>query len=129
MRPFVKRAAVAAATTQDGEIRQRRWELFVRLFALTCLAVALDVITTYIGIRRIGYRFEQNGIALYLIRNLGWDGLTAFLALACAACVRSFKLVYWHLSLEWGRWLNVLVAVLCLFRWVVVTSDILWLMR
>ncbi len=119
----------AAGETPETELRTARWRMFLYLFAATCLAVGLDVITTYMGMLRIGSRFEQNGIALYLITHIGWLGLTALLAIACALCVVSFKLVYWNLSLQWSRWLNLLVGCVCIFRWLVVTTDIIWLVR
>lgn len=114
-------------TSPDEATRRSRWRYFQWVFALTCLAVGLDLITTYLGFRRIGSRFEQNGIALFLIQHLGWIGISALLVLTCAVCLRSFKLVYWNLSLNWSRWLNVLVSAVCVFRVVVVVSDIWWL--
>lgn len=106
-----------------------RWRIFLVLFALTCTAVALDVVTTYMGFQRVGPRFEQNAVALYLIKRLGWAGLVALLAITCVICVKSFKMVYWNLSLRWSLWLNVLTGAVCIFRWVVVVSDIAWLVK
>jgi hypothetical protein len=111
----------------DEATRRSRWRFFQWLFALTCLAVGLDLITTYLGFRRVGSRYEQNAIALFLIQHLGWIGISALLVLTCAVCLKSFKLVYWNLSLNWSRWLNVVMCAVCVFRLVVVVSDIWWL--
>jgi len=113
----------------DYELRARRWRTFLFVFVLTCAAISLDLVTTYMGFQRVGSRFEQNGIALYLIQRIGWLGIGGVLVLTCAVCLRSFKLVYWNLSLRWSLWLNVLIAVVCLFRWLVVITDVAWLVR
>ena len=99
------------------------------VFSLTCAAASLDLVTTYLGFRRTGTHFEQNGIALYLIEHVGWIGIVALTAAACALCFASFKLVYWNLSLRWSLWLNAIVAIVCIFRWSVVITDIAWLIR
>lgn len=103
--------------------------MFQRIFALTCAAVSLDLLTTYVGFLRVGPRFEQNGIALYLIEHVGWLGVGALSIIACAFCFASFKLVYWNLSLRWSLWLNAVVAIVCMFRWSVVITDFVWLIR
>ena len=77
----------------------------------------------------MGSRFEQNGIVLYLIQHIGWIGVTGIVALACIVCLRSFKLVYWNLDVRWSLFLNVALALICVFRWLVVASDIAWLVR
>ena len=77
----------------DDAKRLSRWHFFEWVFGLTCLAVGLDLVTTYLGFRRVGSRFEQNGIALFLIQHLGWIGISALLVLTCFVCLRSFKLV------------------------------------
>lgn len=120
---------VRLSADDEHEIRRKRWKLFLLLFAMTCIAIALDVLTTYLGFQRIGPRFEQNPIGLYLIDTIGWGWLVALLALACAGCIISLKLVYWNLSLHWGFWLNGVVCLLCMFRWTVVISDSLWLLH
>lgn len=120
-------AAGKIPTEAEEATRRGRWRFFQWVFALTCLAVGLDLITTYLGFRRVGSRFEQNGIALFLIQHLGWVGVSALLVLTCAVCLRSFKLVYWNLSLNWSRWLNVILCAVCVFRVVVVVSDVWWL--
>lgn len=117
------------AVAEDNAHRARRWRSFIILYCLTCAAVILDLITTYLGFQRIGSRFEQNGIALFLIQRIGWVGISGVLALTCYACLRSFKLVYWNLALKWSLWLNVVLALVCAFRWLVVVSDAAWLIR
>ncbi len=122
-------ALPAPGMLHDAEevTRRNRWRFFQWVFALTCLAVGLDLVTTYLGFRRVGSHFEQNGISLFLIQHLGWIGISALLVLTCFVCLRSFKLVYWNLSLNWSRWLNVVMCAVCIFRAVVVVSDIWWL--
>lgn len=118
----------AEDTKPSGDrIRGARWRIFLYLFGATCVAIALDVVTTYLGFQQIGSRFEHNAIALYLINRIGWVGLTALLTFTCVVCLKSFKLVYWNLSLHWSRWLNVLVFTVCVFRWIVVVTDTMWL--
>jgi hypothetical protein len=114
---------------EEAAIRARRWRFFQRVFGITCVAISCDVVTTYLGFQRIGARFEQNGLALYIIQHAGWVGLVAFLSLVCYVCLRSFRLVYWRLSPKWSRGLNMLVAVVCVFRWIVVLSNVLWLLQ
>jgi len=121
--------ASALIASRDLELRAARWRKFQVVFTLTCIAIALDLSTTYLGFQREGARFEQNGIALFLIQRIGWVGITAILLVACTACFKSFKTVYWKLSLRWSLWLNVLLIAACAFRWLVVVTDTLWLMR
>lgn len=129
MRISPKVPATSARAVPDGDTRDRRWRFFERIFVLLCLAIATDLVTTYLGFRRIGARFEQNGLALYIIQHGGWPGLVLVLAAACFACLRSFRLVYWRLGLGWSRWLNVVVAVVCAVRWVVALSNVVWLVH
>jgi hypothetical protein len=121
--------AQPTAAVADFDIRSRRWRTFLLVFSLTCAAIILDLVTTYLGFQRVGPRFEQNGIALYLIKNVGWLGVTGILALACLVCLQSFKLVYWNLGIRWSLWLNLVLALVCSFRWLVVASDVAWLIR
>lgn len=107
----------------------RRWNVFLCVFVLTSIAVVLDLVTTYLGFRRTGTRFEENAIALFLIQHIGWVGIGALTAAVCALCFSSFKRVYWNLSLHWSFWLNILAAIVCVFRWTVVVADIAWLIR
>jgi hypothetical protein len=116
------------AAIDDG-VRRSRWRLFQIVFSLTCVAIVLDLWTTYLGFQREGSRFEQNGIVLYLLQHVGWFGISVILAVACAACFRSFRTVYWNLGLRWSLWLNIFLILACSFRWLVVVTDTLWLMR
>ncbi len=113
----------------EWSIRRKRWRYFQWAFALTFLGIVVDFVTTYIGFQRVGSSFEQNGIALYLIHHIGWVGVAILLVLTCLACLRSFKLVYWNLGLKWSHWLNILITVVCVFRWIVGISDAIWLIN
>lgn len=119
----------AAALTTEKALRGSRWRVFVVLFSLTCVAIVLDLLTTYLGFRRVGARFEQNGVVLFLIQRIGWAGVGGILLIACLACFRSFRTVYWRLSTRWSLWLNVVLGLACGFRWLVVITDAFWLVR
>lgn len=111
----------------DEEKRCARWHYFQAAFALTCIGILGDIITSAIGFQQMGSGYEQNPLAKAIILDTGWLGLTFLLAAVCAVCYFSFRAVYARLSLRWSMIGNVLITVVGVVRWFVVSTAIIYM--
>jgi len=125
--PIQPPMSTTAILNPEEVVRAGRWRVFQIVFLFMCIAIVLDLYTTYLGFQREGSRFEQNGIVLFLIQHIGFLGVAAILIAACLACFQSFRTVYAQLGLRWSFWLNLVLVLGCGFRWLVVVTDTMWL--
>jgi hypothetical protein len=114
-------------TPTEHHQRAIHWQIFRVVFALLYIGLVLDVVTTALGVRRIGSEYEQNPLGRYLIGHLGWTGLFVLLTLICVICYLALRRVYWRLSVIWGDVFNVVLVLIATVRWLVVIAAFKWL--
>ena len=121
----------AAPAPDDREVAKRRarWHSFQVIFALLCVGVVLDVITTAMGFSKAGSSYEQNPIGGFLIHTAGWFGLAAALAVLAGICYFSVRIVCFNAARRWSGVLTALVAVAALVRWTAVVTAIVYLVQ
>jgi hypothetical protein len=119
-----------APFTDPGECEKRRfrWQFFRFFFGLTYIGIVLDVLTTALGVMKIGPQYEQNPLGGTLIGGLGWIGLLLLLTTLCLICYYSFRTVYWRMALGWSMFLNIVVVMIAATRWLAVVTAVVFIL-
>lgn len=105
----------------------RRWHAFQVVFVLLGFGVAMDIITTAMGYGAEGLNYEQNPVGHFLIRSLGWPGLTLFFAGSLALLYAAVRVLYSRGAWKSAHFLTVLVAIVAFVRWVAWITAVLYL--
>ncbi|GAC1332931.1 MAG: hypothetical protein NVSMB22_25130 [Chloroflexota bacterium] len=109
---------------KDSRTRASRWRFFRVAFILLYFGVVLDLVTTAIGFLKVGASYEQNPLTGSLIAHLGWFGVAGLLTVISWVLYKSFRTVFWHMSLKWSVFLNSVLVLMVVFRWVVVAGAV-----
>lgn len=117
------------AVTRESRKRASRWRFFNLLFVCLYLGIMLDIVTTAIGFMKAGSQYEQNPFGSAMIGHVGWYGLAALMTIISWVLYKSFKTVYWHMSLKWSGILNSVLVLLVAFRWLAVVTAVLFLLQ
>lgn len=122
-------AIPGAGAVSDARKRDFRWKFFQVTFAFVYAGVVLDVVTTRLGYIKSGSAYEQNPLGGSLIGHVGWIGLLALLTLLCLICYHSVRVVYRRMALGWSTFINTVMVLIALFRWLAVVTSVIYLLQ
>ncbi len=109
--------------------RQTRWHSFQVVFALAYAGIVLDIVTTAIGIAKVGFSYERNPMTAALIHDLTWVGVLIFLSAFAALCYVSVRSVCFRMSPKVTAVLTALLGVGALARWTMAAGAVLFIMQ
>jgi hypothetical protein len=109
--------------------REARWHSFQVVFGLAYAGVVLVIVTTAIGIAKVGFSYERNPLTAVLIHDLTWVGVLIFLSAFAALCYVSVRIVCLHMSPKVTSVLTALLGVGALARWTVAAGAVLFIMQ
>lgn len=114
---------------EEREKRAKSFRFFQIVFVLTYVGIVLDIVTTAMGVGKVGASYEQNPFGSVLIGSLGWFGLLAFMTVVSLVAYVSCKVLQWHGRPSWAKILNYTFLFLAALRWLAVLTAVAYLLQ
>lgn len=109
--------------------RESRWHSFRVVFGLAYAGIVLDIVTTAIGIAKVGPGYERNPLTAALLHQIGWIGVLLMLTMVAALCYWSVRAVCFHMSPKVTSVLTGALGFGALARWTAAATAVLFIMQ
>lgn len=117
------------ASVRDEHRRRARWHSFKVVFSLAYAGIVLDIVTTAIGIAKVGPSYEKNPMTAALFNDLTWVGVLVLLSAFAALCYVSVRVVAFRMSPRVTAVLTGFLAIGALARWTCAATAVLFIMQ
>lgn len=131
--PFRVGQQMATATANlliaQAEQRQHRWHSFKVVFGLTFAGIVLDIVTTAIGIAKVGMSYEKDPLMAGLLSHLTWIGVLVLFAAFAGVCFVSVRAVCFRMSPTVTGILTVFLSLGAVARWLCAGTAVLFILQ